>query len=112
MTHRYCTVLTTTSNQEEAERLAEILVARRLVACVQMTNIKSFYRWQGQIHKDAEVLLIIKTASQRYGEVESAILENHSYEVPEIVQIPITQGLDRYLAWIDENTRQTPPEAR
>ena len=101
----YCVVLVTAGSHDEANRLAEMLVERRLAACVQVTDIASTYRWQGQVTRAAECLLLIKTAARLYLEVEAAILANHSYEVPEIVQIPIEQGLDRYLGWIDENTK-------
>jgi periplasmic divalent cation tolerance protein len=84
--------------------LAELLVSRRLAACVQITDIRSCYTWKDKTVKEPEQLLLIKTASHLYPEVEKTILENHSYEVPEIVQIPIAQGFDRYLGWISENT--------
>ncbi len=101
----YCVILTTTGSQDQADRIAELLVSQRLAACVQITSIASWYRWKGQVTKDSEYLLLIKTAAYLYSAVEAAIIENHSYEVPEIVQIPIAQGLDRYLGWISENTR-------
>jgi periplasmic divalent cation tolerance protein len=100
----FCIIFTTAGSQEEADQLAEMLVARRLAACVQIANIASCYRWKGKMIKEPEFLLLIKTAADLYAEVEAAILENHSYEVPEIVQLPITQGLDRYLEWIGQNT--------
>ena len=81
-----------------------MLVSRKLAACVQVTSIDSTYRWQGKIRHEPEYLLLIKTASRLYPEVEAAILENHSYELPEILRIPIEGGLERYLAWIEENT--------
>jgi periplasmic divalent cation tolerance protein len=61
--------------------------------------------WQGELHKDPEFLLLIKTAASRYAEIEAAIIENHSYEVPEIVQLPIQRGLPAYLDWITDSTR-------
>jgi len=61
--------------------------------------------WKGALKKDDEHLLLIKTAEWRYSAVEQAIRENHSYEVPEIVQLPIERGLDRYLSWVEESTR-------
>ncbi len=101
----YCMILTTTGSKDEADRLAEMLVSRRLAACVQIVNIASCYMWQGKITRNAEWLLLIKTAAHLYPEVEKAIVENHSFEIPEIIQVPIVQGLDRYLGWIDENTK-------
>ncbi len=105
MTKSYDIILTTTGSKEEADRLAEMLVSRQLAACVQVINIGSTYMWQGKITQEAEFLLLIKTASHLYSEVEKIIVENHSYEIPEIIQIPIVQGLPAYLAWIDENTK-------
>jgi periplasmic divalent cation tolerance protein len=106
MTDPYCVILSTAGSQEEADRLAELLVTRRLAACVQMIPITSRYLWKGEMNKDAEVLLLVKTASHLYPEVEAAIVQNHSYEVPEILQLPVAQGLERYLGWISDNTKQ------
>ena len=104
MPDSHCVILCTTGSREEAERLAELLVSRKLAACVQISAITSVYTWQGDLHKDAEFLLLIKTAASRYAEVEAAIIEHHSYEVPEIVQLPIENGLPAYLEWISANT--------
>lgn len=104
MTTSFCVILTT-SSKDEAERLAEMLVSRKLAACVQIVNIASTYMWQGKITKEAEFLLLIKTTAHLYPAVETAIMENHSYEVPEIIQIPITRGLPAYLTWVGENTK-------
>lgn len=100
----YCVVLTTAGAREEAHRLAEGLVSRKLAACVQVMPITSYYIWEGHLNRDPEWLLLIKTTAARYGEVEAFIRDHHSYEVPEVVQIPIQQGLDRYLAWVRANT--------
>ena len=105
MTDSFCVILTTAGSRDEADRLAEILVSRRLAACVQIASIASTYMWKGKVNKDSEFLLLVKTAADLYHEVEAAIVENHSYEIPEVIQIPVTQGLDRYLGWIDGNTR-------
>lgn len=100
----YCVVLTTAGAEEEAHRLAGELVSRQLAACVQVVPITSYYVWEGRLNRDPEWLLLIKTTVARYGDVEAFIREHHSYEVPEIVQIPIRGGLDSYLAWVRENT--------
>jgi periplasmic divalent cation tolerance protein len=105
MAESTCVMLTTAGSQEEADRLAEILVTRRLAACVQITPITSWYTWQGKVNHEPEYLLLIKTAAHLYPDVESALLANHSYAIPEIIQLPITQGLDSYLGWIWENTQ-------
>lgn len=104
MNPQFCIILTTAGSQEEAERLAEMLVNQRLAACVQLQPISSFYSWQGKIQRDAELLLLIKTITALYPQVEAAILANHSYEIPEIIQVPVEQGFSRYLDWVKENT--------
>jgi len=105
MPESYCVILTTAGSQDEADRLAELLVSRRLAACVQVAGVSSFYMWKGALHSEPEHLLLIKTAARRYAEVEAAILENHSYDLPEIVQLAVARGLPGYLGWIEENTR-------
>ena len=104
MTKSYCVIMTTAGSREEAARLAEILVKRRLAACVQVIGISSWYTWQGAVTHEDEQLLLIKTAAELYEQVEAAVRENHSYEVPEVIQVPVEMGFDKYLAWIDENT--------
>ena len=104
MPDSHCVILSTTGSREEADRLAELLVSRKLAACVQISAISSVYMWQGELHRDTEFLLLIKTAASRYAEIETAIVKNHSYEVPEIVQLPVQQGLPAYLDWISENS--------
>jgi periplasmic divalent cation tolerance protein len=104
MTDTFCVILTTVGGREAADRIAEALVSRRLAACVQVSDISSTYRWNGQVTKDSEWLLLIKTAGHLYKQVEAAILEMHPYEVPEIVQVPVVQGLAPYLDWIAEST--------
>jgi periplasmic divalent cation tolerance protein len=103
----FCILLTTAGSQAEAERLAEILVHRRLAACVQLLPITSFYTWQGKIQRDAEILMLIKTTSANYAQIEIAIRENHSYEIPEIIQVAVEKGFRPYLDWIEENTAST-----
>lgn len=100
-----CLILSTAGSREEAERIAELLVSRRLAACVQLLPITSFYTWQGKLNRDAEVLLLMKTTAECYPALESAIRENHSYEIPEILRLPVEGGLAAYLAWVSDNTR-------
>lgn len=93
-------VLTTLPNIEEAENLAQKIVAAKLAACVQiLPQIKSFYFWQGKIQKDAEHLLLIKTLAEKFAELETFIKENHSYEVPEIVALSPEKVSENYLDW-------------
>lgn len=104
MEHTYSIITTAVANEQEVEKIATLLVSKRLAACVQMLPMQSCYHWNGEIVNDTEVLLLIKTRSELYQEVEAAILENHSYELPEIIQIPIEQGFGPYLQWLTENT--------
>jgi periplasmic divalent cation tolerance protein len=99
--HEAIVVLTTVDKQEEGERLARLLVDRELAACVQiLPTMVSIYRWQGNIEKADEVLLLIKTTREVYPRLEAAIKENHSYQTPEIVALPIEAGSSEYLSWL------------
>jgi periplasmic divalent cation tolerance protein len=97
-------VLTTTSSQEEARRIANALVERRLAACVNIVSkIDSIYRWKGKVEEAQEFLLLIKTTESAVENLRDAIQELHSYEVPECIVLPIESGSERYLNWIDES---------
>ncbi|WP_455222605.1 divalent-cation tolerance protein CutA [Kaarinaea lacus] len=101
---QYCIVLSTCPNQEIAETIATVLVNERLAACVNIIpGLTSVYEWEGNIEKSQEHLLIAKTTISTYPAVQSAILERHPYELPEIISIPINNGLASYLSWIDDN---------
>lgn len=94
-------VLITAPAREEAERLAEILIAARVCACVQiLPGITSFYRWQGKTERNREFLILAKTIKDKFFELEKIVLENHSYEVPEIVAVPAEEVSDSYLRWL------------
>jgi periplasmic divalent cation tolerance protein len=100
----YCMILSTAGTQEEAEQLSAVLVRERLAACVQITTIHSTYIWQDTLHQDPEWLLLIKTRADLYPKVEDALRAHHSYDTPEIIQVPILRGSAAYFDWIDENT--------
>lgn len=88
-----------------AEDIARAIVAARLAACVNiLPPCRSIYRWQGEVETAAEVPLLIKTTIDRYAELEAAICAHHPYDVPEIVAVPISQGLPSYLSWIASET--------
>jgi len=97
----YCIILTTCPNDEEAKTLASKLLREKLAACIQLSPITSYYTWKGDTHIDPEIRLLIKTKQRLYESVEQFIKQNHSYEVPQIVQITINDGSDEYLDWID-----------
>jgi periplasmic divalent cation tolerance protein len=105
MNTEYGMVMTTFSDPETGRRLAEGLLEKRLVACVQTMPIRSTYRWKGSVQKEAETLMLIKTKVSLYPEVEAFIRASHSYEVPEIIRVPIAAGFAGYLQWIDDETK-------
>lgn len=96
-------VLTTTPTQEEAEKLAQKIVEAKLGVCVQiLPQMKSFYFWEGQIQRESEHLVLIKTLSEKYELLEKFILNNHSYTVPEIVAFSAEKVSESYLSWTKE----------
>ena len=98
---KYCLVLTTCARREDAERLAEGAVRERLAACGQIHAVESFYEWKGDLCRDAEWRVAFKARSDGYEALERWIVAHHSYEVPEIVRLPIAGGWEPYLDWID-----------
>jgi periplasmic divalent cation tolerance protein len=100
-----CVVITTCSSEEEANYLASVLVEKRLAACVQILAVNSFFRWEGVVNHSSEKQLLIKTMKSRYAELERLLLEKHSYDCPEIIQLPIEAGSSGYLDWIKSESR-------
>lgn len=99
-------VITTTETRQDAERLAHLLVERELAACVQiLPQITSVYRWQGKVEQADEFLLFIKSTREAYPELETAIRENHTYQTPEIIALPVEAGSDGYLNWLKAAVR-------
>jgi periplasmic divalent cation tolerance protein len=102
----YRIVLTTAGSADEAERIATALVEAELAACVNIVSpITSVYRWKGAVQKEQEWLLLIKTRASAFETVSKKIREQHSYDLPECIQIPIEVGTAEYLNWIAENVR-------
>ncbi|MBU1045417.1 MAG: divalent-cation tolerance protein CutA [Candidatus Omnitrophica bacterium] len=99
-------VFVTAGSDQEADLLREKLLEQKLAACVSKTNVNSLFSWKNEIQSENEVLLIIKTKKSLYGELEALILEWHSYDVPEIIALPIIAGSKPYLEWIDEVTEK------
>lgn len=97
-------VQTTTSNQEEAKKIAKILIQDKLAACVQLKEIESLYNWDGKLCCERETLLSIKTKKELFSKVKSKILELHSYDTPEIIELDISNISEDYLKFIKENT--------
>ena len=101
---RYGLVLVTVGSEAEAKAIAQTLVSERLAACVNLFPIQSIYRWQGEVQQDTEWQLFIKTDLHRFAELETRIRALHSYEVPEIIALPIQAGSAPYMAWLAEQT--------
>ena len=99
-------VFTNLPDRASAERLAELLLEQRLAACVNiLAPCRSVYRWKGAVQHDEEHPMLIKTSAERYGALEQALREGHPYELPEIIAVPIEQGLPAYLDWVAAETK-------
>jgi periplasmic divalent cation tolerance protein len=95
-------VLSTCGTAEEAEKIAQDLVNQRLAACVNVVaGVRSFYQWEGALQDSQETLLLIKSTRELFPRLQAELTRLHSYEVPEIVALPVVDGAERYLAWID-----------
>lgn len=100
-------VFVTCASEDEARRLAGLLLQARLAACVNIIDgVESFFHWQGKIDRAEEHLLIIKTQAALFEELAQLINQHHAYETPEIIALPIVAGSADYLSWIEEETRQ------
>jgi periplasmic divalent cation tolerance protein len=103
-------ILVTAGSETEAEKIARALVEEQLAACVNILSpIRSIYRWQGQVADDREWLLLIKTRAERFAEVESRVKALHSYQVPEVIALPIVAGAKGYLRWLRESVSEPRP---
>lgn len=103
-------VLTNLPDQAAAESLATALVEQRLAACVNiLAPCTSVYRWQGQIETATEVPLLIKTTRARYAALEAAVRAHHPYSLPELIALPISEGLPDYLDWVATETSAPDP---
>lgn len=94
-------VLTTAGSDDDATRLARLLVEERLAACVNVVDrVRSVYRWHGEIQQDAELLLLIKTTAERYEALSRRLLAEHPYETPELIRLDLAGGDAAYLHWL------------
>ncbi len=99
-------LLTALPSRDAAAMIANLLIEEKLAACVQLMPVESFYRWEGNIQNEAEVLLLIKTRTALFDAAIARIKAAHPYSVPEIVGMPFAAGLKGYFGWIDEMTAQ------
>lgn len=105
-TGTYSIVFITASSSDEAHTLAATLVEERLAACVSIIeNVRSTYTWQGRLEEADEYLLMCKTHSGLFDSLEKRVRSLHSYQVPEILQVPVTGGSAAYLQWMEESLR-------
>lgn len=98
-------VLVTTASQDEAAKIADQVVRSHLAACAStIPTLRSTYWWEGKIITDQESLLLIKTTADKFNSLEETIRKIHSYKVPEIIAIPVSQGYPPYLEWVQQET--------
>ncbi len=101
----FVVALTTLGSPDQAKVLVRRLVEERVVACgTILPRATSVYRWRGQVTEEEEVVVLLKTAKSRWPALEAAVKAQHPYEVPELLALPVTAGLDRYLDWMDSET--------
>ncbi len=103
----FLVVYVTVGSPAEADRLAQALVKERLAACVnRIHSVRSVYRWQGQVEQSEEELLIIKTKRNLWEPLKNTVRNLHSYSVPEIIALPVVEGNESYLQWIDDELQE------
>ena len=103
---KYIMISTTFDNREEADKIMDLLLESRLVSCCQISKIESSYHWKGKIEHAEELLVQMKSKKKLYKEIEKVILENHSYETPQIIAYDIIDGYKGYIDWIEEETQE------
>ncbi|MDR4497416.1 MAG: divalent-cation tolerance protein CutA [Candidatus Scalindua sp.] len=102
----YMVVFITTSSIDEAKNLGRTLVEEKLVACSNILSpVHSIYQWKGELCEGEEALLVLKTKRELFRQIELRVRELHSYDVPEIIAMPIIEGSEDYLSWVESETR-------
>ena len=103
----YCMIFTTVDDAQQVRKITDALLSTRAAACVQIIPVGSKYHWKGNIESSPELLLQIKTRTALFAQCEKIIRENHGYETPQIIAIPIIAGGRDYLDWIKKETTET-----
>lgn len=104
--HQHILITTTTESRDHARLMARTLIDEKLAACVEIQTVDSLYRWKGAVCDTVEYVLMIKTRADLYAEIENRIRALHTYELPQIMAVPIVAGLSAYLKWIDDETER------
>ncbi len=105
---QYCVVYVTTASEQEAKLLSQTLVSEKLAACVNRVGpMVSTYAWQGQIQEDTEYLLVIKARCSDFDLLQARIETLHTYDLPEILALPVLTGSEKYLNWLGQATERT-----
>ncbi len=101
----FIVVFITASSEEEAEKIARALLEAKLAACANIVkDVRSIYRWQGKVEDESEVLMIVKSRREIFARLRDVVKSLHSYSVPEVIAMPIIEGSDDYLTWLDRET--------
>ena len=103
---QYTVVMTIASSKDEARRIASGLVDAKLAACVQVLPIESYFAWDGEVQHEDELLVLIKSKRVDFDAINTKLSELHSYDVPEVISVPIQGGSATYLDWISDVTRR------
>ena len=98
-------ILVTAGSQTEAQVIAQALIEAQLAACVAISPVQSIYRWQGTIHHDSEYQLVIKTDLALFDQIATKVIQNHSYDLPEIIAVPMVKSTDNYGDWVREQLK-------
>lgn len=102
-------VITTASSDLEAKKLGQALIENKLAACVNIIpSITSIFRWEEKISAESELIIIAKSHQKLFSKIKEKILSIHSYDIPEIISVPISDGSEEYLKWIEEQLQDVP----
>jgi periplasmic divalent cation tolerance protein len=101
----YCVVLITVPSEDVAATIAKAVVEERLAACANIVHgVRSIYRWEGEVEDDTEVLMIVKTRRELFDRLAARVKDLHPYSVPEVIALPVVEGLADYTRWIGKST--------
>jgi periplasmic divalent cation tolerance protein len=99
---KFSVIVTTYSKERTGAKIIDALLRGRLAACIQVLPMRSFYSWKGKVSRSRESLMLIKARSRHFGQIRDVIIDNHDYDVPEIVSLRIDKGSPCYLKWMDD----------